>query len=227
MNTPLRQPLRRATLDAPQDLLFWALDTWGPELAFTTGLGPGGICLLHIARQHPSIRRREDLVCTFLDTGFHFAETLQYAADVADFLDVDIRAVRPAPYGPTWREDRLACCDHRKVQPLAVALEGKRAWVNARRGDQGGLRAGLPLVQRDEDGFIKINPLARVSRAWVNDYMVRHGIPTNPLLDQGYGSVGCEPCTRKLKPGESERAGRLFAGGMTECGIHTRLKVKR
>ncbi|MCB9745108.1 MAG: phosphoadenylyl-sulfate reductase [Alphaproteobacteria bacterium] len=225
--SPAPAPLRRAHLDQPRDILWWALDAWGPELAFTTGLGAGGICLLHLARQHPSIQRRGDLVCVFLDTGFHFAETLQYARDVADFLDVDIVSVRPEPYGPTWREDRLACCDHRKVKPLAVALEGKRAWVNARRGDQGGLRAGLSFVQRDEDGFIKINPLARVSRAWVNDYMVRHGIPTNPLLDQGYGSVGCEPCTRKLKPGESERAGRLFAGGKTECGIHTRLKVKR
>jgi len=195
--------------------------TWGDRLAFTTGLGPGGIALLHMARQ---LRR---VSCTFLDTCFHFAVTLQYAEEIAELLDVDIIAAQPEPFGPTWREDRVACCDHRKVAPLARALEGKDAWVNARRADQGGLRNGIPFVERQENGFIKINPLARKTRAWVNDYLEQHGIPQNGLLTQGYGSVGCEPCTRKLKPGEDERAGRLFAGGKTECGIHTRLTVKR
>ncbi len=195
--------------------------TWGERLAFTTGLGPGGIALLHMARKLSRVS------CTFLDTGFHFAVTLQYAEEIANLLDVDIVAAHPEPFGPTWREDRVACCDHRKVAPLAKALEGKDAWVNARRADQGGLRNGIPFVERQESGFIKINPLARKTRAWVNDYLAQHDIPQNGLLLQGYGSVGCEPCTRKLKPGEDERAGRLFAGGKTECGIHTRLTVKR
>lgn len=206
----------------PQDLLWWAMDTWGPKLAFTTGLGPGGICLLHMARQ-----RWDTVICYFLDTGFHFPETLAYCEHVSQVLDVDIRGIDPAPFGPTWREDRTECCDHRKVAPLAQALDGKAAWVNARRADQGGLRSGLAHVERDDDGFVKINPLARKDRAWVNDYMTRNGIPGNPLLQMGYGSVGCAPCTRKLKPGESERAGRLFAGGKTECGIHTRLRVSK
>ena len=209
--------LTASHLMEPEQVLHWAMQTWGDELAFTTGLGPGGIALLHMARKLRRVR------CIFLDTGFHFAATLQYAEDIARRLDVDIEPMHPQPFGPTWREDRLACCDHRKVAPLGAALDGKAAWVNARRADQGGLRQGIPFVERQPSGFIKINPLARKDRAWVNAYLVEHGIPQNPLLDQGYGSVGCEPCTRKLKPGEDERAGRLFAGGKTECGIHTRL----
>ncbi|MED5369739.1 MAG: phosphoadenylyl-sulfate reductase [Myxococcota bacterium] len=221
MSAALARPLGRPDLE-PEPLLHWAMDVYGDDLAFTTGLGPGGIILLHMARKHSAKVR-----CIFLDTGFHFPETLQYAQDVAAFLDVEITPFHPEPFGPTWREDRLACCDHRKVAPLAAALEGKRAWVNARRGDQGGMRAGLAHIQRDEDGFVKINPLARKDRAWVNAYMRENGIPFNPLLEQGYGSVGCAPCTRKLKAGEDERAGRIFAGGKTECGIHTRLRVKK
>ena len=218
-------PLSRAALEQPKALLHWALDVWGERLAFTTGLGPGGVCLLHMAAQHPTMGGR--IRCAFLDTGFHFPETLDYRETISDFLGVDIFPVHPEPFGPTWREDRLACCDHRKVAPLAGALEGFEAWVNARRGDQGGLRMGMPLIERDEQGFTKVNPLAHQSREWVEDYMTAHAIPRNPLLSQGYGSLGCQPCTRKLKPGESERAGRLFAGGKTECGIHTRLKVQR
>ncbi|MCB9760370.1 MAG: phosphoadenylyl-sulfate reductase [Alphaproteobacteria bacterium] len=219
MNAPMAL---RPDMLTPEGLLRWALDTWGDRLAFTTGLGMGGICLLHMAR-----RWRDDITCAFLDTGFHFPESLQYAEDIAAYLGVRIVAIHPEPFGPTWRQDRLACCDHRKVAPLARALEGKRAWVNARRGDQGGLRQGIPFIERDAEGFIKINPLARVSRQWVQDYLDTHSIPRHPLLDRGYGSVGCAPCTRKLKPGEDERAGRLFAGDKTECGIHTRLRVKR
>ncbi len=215
------QGLTQAGLE-PEPLLHWAMDHWGDSLAFTTGLGPGGIVLLHMARKRSSRVR-----CVFLDTGFHFAETLQYAQDVSEFLDVEIVAQDPEPFGPTWREDRLACCDHRKVAPLASAIAGKRAWVNARRADQGGMRSGLAHIQRDQDGFVKVNPLARKDRVWVNAYMSAHEIPTNPLLERGYGSVGCAPCTRKLKPGEDERAGRIFAGGKTECGIHTRLRVKQ
>lgn len=206
----------------PQSVLYWAMDTFGDSLAFTTGLGAGGVCVLHLAAQ-----RRRDLVCMFLDTGFHFPETLQYAKDIAELLGVRIEGIEPEPYGPTWREDRLACCEHRKVAPLAVALKGKRAWINARRSEQGGLRQGLPFVERDEVGFIKVNPLAAAPRAWVDDYMREHQIPQHPLLSEGYGSIGCEPCTRKLRPGEGERDGRLFAGGKTECGIHTRLRVER
>ncbi len=214
-------PVLTPTSLSPQDLLYWAMDTYGESLAFTTGLGPGGICLLHMARQH-----WDEVSCVFLDTSFHFQETLDYAEDIEDLLDVEIIGKRPRPFGPTWREDRLACCDHRKVQPLAEALEGKQAWVNARRGDQGGLRAGIPAIERDAVGFVKINPLAYVDRAWVMAYLAEHSVPIHPLLTMGYGSVGCEPCTRKLRPGESERDGRLFARGHTECGIHTRLMVK-
>ncbi len=214
--------LHRADLDQPQTVLYWAMDTWGPKLAFTTGLGPGGICLLHMARQH-----REAVVCTFLDTGFHFPETLDYLDDIQDLLDVEISSIHPTPLGPTWREDRLQCCDHRKVAPLQVALRGRDAWVNARRADQGGLRGGIPFVERDATGFVKINPLARKTRPWVDAYLAEHDIPRHPLLSKGYGSLGCQPCTRKLRPGENERAGRIFAGGKTECGIHTRLDVQR
>lgn len=205
----------------PQGLLGWAMDTYGEKLAFTTGLGSGGIALLHMARQ-----KWDTVRCDFLDTSFHFPETLDYLEDIQDLLDVEITGIRPKPFGPTWREDRLACCDHRKVQPLAEALAGMEAWVNARRGDQGGARRGISAIERDAVGFVKINPLAYVGRDWVKAYLAEHGLPEHPLLSQGFGSVGCEPCTRKLRPGESERDGRLFAKGHTECGIHTRLMVK-
>lgn len=214
--------LGRAALAEPAAILEWALATWGDALGFTTGLGPGGVAVLHLARS-----LRPNLQAIFLDTGFHFPDTLAYRDTLETVLDLPIVSVHPRPFGPTWREDRLACCDHRKVEPLERALAGHRAWVSARRRDQGGFRSELGVVERDARGFVKVNPLAHVDRGWVRSYLELHGIPLHPLTLRGYGSVGCEPCTRPLREGEGERDGRLFAGDKTECGIHTRLGVER
>ena len=111
---------------------------------------------------------------------------------------------------------------HRKVQPLKGAIEGYRAWINARRRDQGGLRTDLAVVEQQPSGMSKVHPLAFVSRDWVLGYLTEHDVPIHPLLEQGYGSVGCEPCTRAVRPGEDERAGRWWWENEDdkECGLH-------
>ncbi len=202
----------------PEDILAWAVDSMGDGLVFTTGLGPGGVLLLAMALELGHRPR-----ALFLDTRFHFPETLDYLQEIEELLDLSIERVTPQGFGPTWREDRLACCDHRKVLPLRRAVAGATGWINARRRDQGGARSDLAVVERQPGGILKVHPLCFATREEVLDGLAARGLPVHPLLERGYGSVGCEPCTRPLRPGESERDGRVFGRGHTECGIHTRL----
>jgi len=123
-------------------------------------------------------------------------------------------------------EARHACCQVRKVLPLRRALQGRRAWITGLRRDQGVTRSSLSFVERDEanGGIIKINPLAQWSLERVWAYVRDHGVPYNRLHDAGYPSIGCEPCTRALNPGEDIRAGRWWweLPEHKECGLHRR-----
>nr|HMR96043.1 phosphoadenylyl-sulfate reductase [Microthrixaceae bacterium] len=112
------------------------------------------------------------------------------------------------------------CCSAVKVGQLDRALAGKEAWMSGLRRDEAETRAGSPIVARDVRGLIKVNPLANWTAADVDDYIERHDVPVNPLIDQGYPSIGCQPCTSKVAPGEDPRSGRWKGRGKTECGLH-------
>jgi phosphoadenosine phosphosulfate reductase len=166
----------------------------------------------------------------FLDTGYHFAETYGTRAQVAHELDVTIVDVLPkltvaeqdAEYGPRLHErDPAACCRMRKVEPLRAALGGYEAWVTGLRRDEGPTRADTPLVTFDEQfGLVKLNPLAAWTFDEVVDFASDHRVPVNLLLSDGYPSIGCEPCTQRVAPGDDPRAGRWAGFAKTECGLH-------
>ena len=167
----------------------------------------------------------------FLQTGYHFAETLRTRDVVASTLPITVVDALPrqsvaeqdAEYGAHLHErDPNLCCFLRKVDPLARALEPYAGWVTGVRRDEGPTRAGTPVVGWDDKhDMVKVNPLATWTAADVDAYQGEHGLARNPLVAQGYPSIGCEPCTRQVAPGEDPRSGRWAGNDKTECGIHT------
>jgi phosphoadenosine phosphosulfate reductase len=166
----------------------------------------------------------------FLDTGKLFPETHAFREEVTDLLGLrDVRLARPAA-GDLARHDQAgdlhasnpdACCNIRKTEPLAAALEGFAGWITGRKRFQGGLREALSTVEGDPStGRIKINPLARWNAEDVERYRLLRDLPAHPLVAKGYRSIGCAPCTRPVKEGEDPRAGRWWGLDKTECGIH-------
>ena len=166
----------------------------------------------------------------FLDTGYHFAETIGTRDAVEAVYGVNIVNVRPelsvAEQDERHGKDLFArepneCCRMRKVEPLSKALRGFSAWVTGIRRVEAPTRANAPLISFDEAfGLVKINPLAAWSDEEVQDYIATHGILVNPLVDEGYPSIGCAPCTAKPEPGADPRSGRWQGLAKTECGLH-------
>jgi len=157
----------------------------------------------------------------FLDTGYHFPETLTLRHEVEGRYPIRLHVTTPVdPVVDQWRTDTDACCNSRKVVPLARALDGRAAWITGVRRADSPLRADTPIVQRDRAGRIKVNPIA----TWTDDdlalYAQLHDVPRHALLDEGYPSIGCWPCTRRVEAGEHSRAGRWSGSAKTECGLH-------
>ncbi|WP_031512838.1 phosphoadenylyl-sulfate reductase [Streptomyces sp. NRRL F-5123] len=205
------------------DVLRWAAETFGPRLCVTSSMEDAVVA--HLAsRALPGI----DVV--FLDTGYHFEETIGTRDAVAAVMDVNVITVMPeqtvaeqdAQYGPKLHDRNPdLCCALRKVAPLERSLAGYDAWATGLRRDESPTRANTPVVGWDaKRQKVKIAPIARWTQGDVEAYVAEHGVLTNPLLTDGYASVGCAPCTRRVLEGEDERAGRWSAFGKTECGIH-------
>lgn len=166
----------------------------------------------------------------FLDTGYHFLETRITRDEVARTLDVRLVDVLPeqtvaqqdAAHGKDlFARDPGLCCQLRKVAPLAKALSGYELWFTGVRRDESPTRTNTPLIDFDErHGLIKVNPLAAWTFDELLDYAGEHSVPLNLLLSNGYPSIGCEPCTKPVAPGEDPRSGRWAGLAKTECGIH-------
>ena len=166
----------------------------------------------------------------FLDTGYHFAETNGTRDAVEMVYGVNVVNVRPElsvgeqdeQYGKDlFARDPAACCRMRKVEPLGKALRGYTAWVTGIRRVEAPTRANAPVISFDEAfGLVKINPLAAWSDEQMQDYIDANGILVNPLVDEGYPSIGCEPCTVKPEAGADPRSGRWQGQAKTECGLH-------
>ena len=167
----------------------------------------------------------------FLDTGYHFAETIGTRDAVESTMELSIVDVTPkrtvAEQDEEFGKDLFSrdpglCCEMRKVEPLAETLQGYEAWVTGVRREDSWLRASTPLVDWDEkNGMVKINPLAAWTFDELIDYATEHDVVINPLMNDGYPSIGCAPCTRRVAPGEDPRAGRWAGLDKTECGLHT------
>jgi phosphoadenosine phosphosulfate reductase len=166
----------------------------------------------------------------FLDTGYHFAETLGTRDAVAANYDVNLITLTPqqtvpqqnVSYGPALHNRNPdQCCRLRKAAPLDRALTRYDAWATGLRRAEAPTRAGTPVVSYDaKRGKVKIAPIAAWTDADVEDYITEHGILVNPLRNAGYPSIGCAPCTRSVAVGQDPRAGRWAGSGKTECGIH-------
>lgn len=202
----------------PADVLRWAHDQFGlPQLVVTASFEDA--VLVHVAATAvPGI----DIV--LLDTQYLFAETEWFAEQLRTRLDLNLRVVHPlAEVQPDnlWQSDIEGCCHVRKVEPLARAIAGKQAWITGVRRADGPTRANAPVAAYDIGrGLVKINPLATYSDDDMALYASLHDLPTHPLTDKGYASIGCWPCTRPVAPGEDKRAGRWAGAAKTECGLH-------
>jgi phosphoadenosine phosphosulfate reductase len=210
--------------DAPAlDILRWAADTFGPRFCVTSSMEDAVVA--HLAsRAFPGV----DVV--FLDTGYHFPETIGTRDAVAAVMDVNVISLTPrqtvaeqdAEYGPKLHDRNPdLCCALRKVQPLEEGLKAYDAWATGLRRDESPSRANTPVVSWDHGRRkVKISPIARWTQADVDAYVAEHGVLTNPLLMDGYPSVGCAPCTRRVLEGEDARSGRWAGSNKTECGLH-------
>lgn len=205
------------------EILRWAAETFGDGFAVACSMQDAVLVAL-AAQAKPGV----DVL--FLDTGYHFAETLGTRDAIAASYDVNLITLTPqltvpeqdARYGAKLHDrDPDACCGMRKVEPLNRALQGYSAWATGvRRVDAPG-RVDTPVVSYDaRRGKVKVAPLAAWTDTDIDSYVAEHGILTNPLQSAGYPSIGCAPCTRAVAAGDDPRAGRWAGSTKTECGIN-------
>jgi len=193
------------------------------RVAAVSSFGAESAVLLHLIAQVD-----RDIPVIFLNTQKIFGETLAYRDQLSEMLGLtDLRVFRPDPRllaakdatGLRWNYDPDGCCDLRKVEPLRRALAPFDSWISGRKGFQAGTRIAMPRFEEDE-GRLKINPLADWDKTQLEAYFADHKLPRHPLEAQGYPSIGCAPCTSKVQPGEDPRAGRWRGWDKVECGIH-------
>jgi phosphoadenosine phosphosulfate reductase len=207
-----------------EHILEWAVATFGERFCITSSMADA--VLAHLASQvAPGI----DVV--FLDTGYHFPETVGTADAVGATMDVTLIPITPvqsvaeqdAEYGPElFKRDPDLCCALRKVKPLTESLAGYEAWATGLRRAETHNRVIAPVVGWDaKKGKVKVSPLARWTDDDVEQYVAEHGVLVNPLVYDGYPSIGCAPCTRRVAPGDDPRSGRWAGTAKTECGIHS------
>jgi phosphoadenosine phosphosulfate reductase len=209
---------------SPAEILQWAWATFAPHIAASSSFQTQSLPLLHLISQ----------VCPampviFLDTGFHFPETLQFRDELQARLQLNIVVVRAAVeksellarYGEgLYRHDPDLCCYINKVEPMQRATVGLQAWISGVRHDQTEYRNGLGILESQADGLLKIHPMLSWTKKEVWAYIDQYQLPVHPLLAWGYLSVGCAPCTRPVHAGENERAGRWAGLDKIECGLH-------
>jgi phosphoadenosine phosphosulfate reductase len=196
------------------EIVSWAVETFGDGLCLAASMADA--VLIDVAtRVHPGIE------VVFLDTQYHFPETLATADRVKKRYKLELRVLTPdRDLDDLWRTDTDACCDARKVQSMATHLSTRAAWMSGLRRSESDARRDAAIVERDRRGLVKVNPLATWTDDEVDAYIAEHDVPVNPLLFDGYASIGCWPCTRRVEAGEDARAGRWAGSSKTECGLH-------
>lgn len=219
-----------------EEILGWAWERFGARASIGTSFQGAGLAMIHLARQN-----NFQFPVFTIDTGLLFPETVALKKLLEEFFGLTIESLVPDltveeqadVNGPElWKHNPDLCCTLRKVLPLRDKLADVNCWITGLRRQQSDARARLGILEiyafdeatgRD---IVKINPMANWSREAVWKYLHDHKIPYNPLHDQGYRSIGCEPCTRRTADGENERAGRWTGFNKVECGIHTFLPKK-
>ena len=192
----------------------WAVDSFAPHLSLSASMTDA--VLIDLATKvHPGIE------VVFIDTGYHFPETLETVETIRRHYGLNLRMMTVPHFDEElWKSDPENCCSAVKVGQLDRALEGKAAWMSGLRREEAATRGQAPIVARDLRGLVKVNPLATWSDLDVQGYIADHDVPVNPLLHQGYTSIGCQPCTQPPIDPTDPRSGRWAGHGKTECGIH-------
>ena len=225
MKDQLPEVQLRAERWSPEETLKWAFSTFQGEVAIASGFGAEGMVLIDMAS-----RLQRDFRVFTLDTEFLFPETYDLIDRVERRYGIKIERVYSAltpeeqeqQFGAElWKQNPDQCCKLRKVDPLRTKLAELRAWITAIRRDQTSSRATARKVEWDSKfQRIKINPIAAWTAEMVWAYIRKHKVPYNPLHDRNYPSIGCTHCTRAIRPGEDERAGRWSGFSKNECGLH-------
>ncbi len=224
---PMEQIVARAAVDladaAPAEILRWAVGMFGERVCVTSSMTDAVIV-------HMASAVRPGIEVIFLDTGYHFAETIGTRDAVAAVYPVRLIDVTPsrtvaeqdAELGPRLHgRNPDLCCYLRKVEPLERALGRYDAWITGVRRDETVERCGARPVEWDgRREMVKVNPIVSWRQKQVDDYIAENGILVNPLVYDGYPSIGCRPCTRRPADGEHARAGRWSGHAKTECGLH-------
>jgi len=196
------------------EIIRWAVDTFHPHLALTASMTDAVLIDLAVSVE-PSIE------VVFIDTGYHFPDTLETMEAVRRRYGLNLKIMTVPPHDEElWKVDPENCCSAIKVGQLDRALFGKEAWMSGLRRDEAPTRAAAPIVARDLRGLVKVNPIATWTDLDIQGYIKDHDVPVNPLIDQGYPSIGCWPCTKPVAEGEDPRSGRWVNSDKTECGLH-------
>lgn len=187
------------------------------DIVFTSSFGTTAAYLLHLITK---IRPNQEVF--FLDTTYHFKETLQYKDDLVKQFNLNLTEVLPEAWkneftrkDETWTKDQDLCCSINKVEPMDKIKEGKKVWISGLLGYQNKHRKNLPIFE-EKNGMVKFYPIIDVTEEGVNAYFEKYKIPKHPLQAQGYESIGCAQCTIKGKG----REGRWNNTSKTECGLH-------
>ncbi len=207
-----------------EEVLRWAWETFGFKVAASSSFQTQSVPLLHlISRVCP------EMPVLFIDTGFHFPETLAFRDDLQARYNLNVVVVRPAitkhdllmRYGEgLYRRDPDLCCYLNKVEPMQRAISDLAAWIAGVRHDQTRHRAKLKVIQPLSSGLLKIHPLLHWSKEDLQAYMDKYALPKHPLHKKGYRSIGCAPCTVPVSPEQDARAGRWAGTDKQECGLH-------
>ncbi len=192
----------------------WAVDNFAPHLALAASMTDAVLIDLAV-KVDPAIE------VVFIYTGYHFPETLETVERVRRHYGLNLKIMTVPPHDEAlWKADPENCCSAVKVGQLDRALAGKAAWMSGLRREEAPTRAGAPIVARDMRGLVKVNPLANWTSLDVEGYIADHDVPVNPLLEQGFTSIGCLPCTQRPSDPSDPRSGRWAGRDKLECGLH-------
>ncbi|MGW0452782.1 MULTISPECIES: phosphoadenylyl-sulfate reductase [Gordonia] len=214
----------------PEELLRWTAETFGDNFVVASNMQDAALVDLAVKHVDRDLLDGDPVKVLFLDTGYHFAETIGTRDAVEQVYGVEL--INLTPEHTVAEQDELLgrnlfarnpgeCCRLRKVVPLKAGLSNYDAWVTGIRRVEAPTRANAPLISFDEGfGLVKINPIAAWSDEQMQQYIDANGVLVNPLVDEGYPSIGCAPCTAKPEPGSDPRSGRWAGRAKTECGLH-------
>ncbi len=209
----------------PETILEWAAQNFRNRIIVSSSFQTQSVALLHLVSQICP-----ELPVVFIDTGYHFPETLAYRDQLAELFKLNVVTISADPDkrmdtdgegNPLYQTNPDLCCAMHKTAPIAKSLVDCDAWISGIRRDQTATRRVAKPIDVQADGLYKVNPLLNWTSRDLWTYIHRFELPAHPLFSKGYLSIGCAPCTRPVQDGQDERSGRWAGKNKVECGLHT------